>query len=110
MAEDLNLWPQAADALSWLGRSALRSGDLAQARELLERGMRLAARTELPAPGQVFAEIGLGLTARREGKLDMADSYLRNVLQSSPRIGSEPDTAPLDFAGPKHRLHRRATR
>ena len=92
MAEDLSLWPQAADALSWLGRSALHSGDLAQARELLERATRLATEQSYQ-PGQVFAEIGLGLTARREGKLDVAENHMRNVLQSSRRIGSEPDTA-----------------
>jgi predicted ATPase/DNA-binding SARP family transcriptional activator len=92
MAEELGLWPQAADALSWLGRSALRSGDLAQARELLERGMRLAAEQSY-RPGQVFAELGLGHTARREGKLDLAEDHLRNVLRTSERIGPGPDVA-----------------
>jgi predicted ATPase/DNA-binding SARP family transcriptional activator len=92
MAEELGLWPQAADALSWLGRSALQSGDLAQARELLERAMRLAAEQSYQ-PGHVFAEIGLGQTARREGKLDIAETHLRCVLQTSQRIGSEPDVA-----------------
>jgi tetratricopeptide (TPR) repeat protein len=92
IAEDLSLWPQAADALSWLGRSAMRSGDLAQARELFERAVRLATRQSY-LPGQVFAEIGLGLTARAEGKLDIAEDHMRNVLRSSRRIGSGPDTA-----------------
>jgi tetratricopeptide (TPR) repeat protein len=89
MAEDLGLWPQAADALSWLGRSALRSGDLAQARELLERAMRLAAEQSYQ-PGHVFAELGLGQTARREGKLDAAEIHMRNVLHTSEQITSEP--------------------
>jgi len=92
MAEELGLWPQAADALSWLGLTALRSGDLVQARELLERGMRLAAGQSY-RPGQVFAELGLGQTARREGKLDLAEAHMRNVLQASRRIGSESDVA-----------------
>jgi predicted ATPase/DNA-binding SARP family transcriptional activator len=92
IAEDLSLWPQAADALSWLGRSALHSGDLAQARELFERATRLATEQSYQ-PGQVFAEIGLGLTARGEGKLDVAEDHMRNVLKSSRRIGSGPDTA-----------------
>ena len=90
VAQELGLWPQAADALSWLGLSALSSGDLVQARELLERGMRLAAEQSY-RPGQVFAELGLGQTARREGKLDLAEAHLRNVLQVTQRIGSEPD-------------------
>jgi tetratricopeptide (TPR) repeat protein len=92
MAEELGLWPQAADALSWLGRNALRAGDLAQARELLERGMRLAAEQSY-RPGQVFAELGLGQVARREGNLDLAEAHLRHVLRTSQRIGSEPDVA-----------------
>jgi predicted ATPase/DNA-binding SARP family transcriptional activator len=92
MAEELGLWPQAVDALSWLGRSALQSGDLVQARELLERAMRLAVEQHYQ-PGQVFAEIGLGLTARREGKLEIAETHLRAVLETSRRIGSDPDVA-----------------
>jgi predicted ATPase/DNA-binding SARP family transcriptional activator len=92
MAEELGLWPQAADALSWLGLTALRSGDVVQARELLERGMRLAAEQSY-RPGQVFAELGLGQTARMEGKLDLAETHMRNVLQASRRIGSDPDVA-----------------
>jgi len=92
MAEDLGLWPQAADALSWLGRSALQSGDLAQARELLERAMRLAAEQSYQ-PGHVFAELGLGQTARIQGELDVAETHIRNVLETSQRIGSEPDVA-----------------
>jgi tetratricopeptide (TPR) repeat protein len=92
MAEDLGLWPQAADALSWLGWSALQSGDLAQAREFLERSMRLAAEQSYQ-PGQVFAELGLGQTARRQGQLDVAEAHIRNVLQTSQRLGSEPDVA-----------------
>jgi predicted ATPase/DNA-binding SARP family transcriptional activator len=92
MAEELGLWPQAADALSWLGLTALRSGDLVQARELLERGMRLAAEQSY-RPGQVFAELGLGQTARREGNLDLAEAHIRNVLQASRQIGSSSDVA-----------------
>jgi predicted ATPase/DNA-binding SARP family transcriptional activator len=92
MAEELGLWPQAADALSWLGRSALQSGDLAAAREFLERAVRLTVEQSYQ-PGQVFAEIGLGQTARREGNLETAETHLRNVLQISRRIGTEPDIA-----------------
>jgi tetratricopeptide (TPR) repeat protein len=92
VAQELGLWPQAADALSWLGLSALSSGDLVQAREFLERGMRLAAEQSY-RPGQVFAELGLGQTARREGKLDVAEAHLRNVLEVTQRIAAEPDVA-----------------
>ncbi|HEX3711538.1 MAG TPA: BTAD domain-containing putative transcriptional regulator [Trebonia sp.] len=92
MAEELGLWPQAADALSWLGLAALRSGDLTQARELLERGRRLAAEQGY-RPGQVFAELGLGQAERRAGELDRAEAHLRSALRASRQIGSEPGVA-----------------
>jgi predicted ATPase len=92
IAEELGLWPQAADALSWLGLAALHAGDLVQARELLERGRRLAAEQSY-RPGQVFAELGLGQTARLAGQLDLAEAHLRSVLGASLGIGSEPDVA-----------------
>ena len=92
MAEDLGLWPQAADALSWLGRTAMRSGDLAAASEFLDRALRLAAGQSYQ-PGQVFAEMGLGQTARLQGRLDLAEDHIRHVLETSRRIGSEPDVA-----------------
>lgn len=92
MAEDLGLWPQAADALSWLGRAAMRSGDLAQAGEFPDRAMGLAAGQSYQ-PGQVFAEMGLGQTARLQGRLDVAEAHMRNMLETSQRIGSGPEVA-----------------
>jgi hypothetical protein len=54
--------------------------------------MRLAAEQSY-RPGQVFAELGLGQTARMAGNLDLAEAHLRNVLQASRRIGSDSDVA-----------------
>ena len=54
--------------------------------------MRLAAEQGY-LPGHVFAELGLGQTARREGRLDVAETHIRDVLRTSQRIGSEPDVA-----------------
>jgi hypothetical protein len=34
-------------------------------------------------PGETFAEIGLGLLARRQGRLDAAEAHLRSVLERS---------------------------
>lgn len=85
MAEELGLWTQAADRLSWLGRTALLLGDYAQSRELHERARRLATEQRY-GPGMGFAEIGLALTARREGKLDMAETLLRTVLERGHRV------------------------
>jgi predicted ATPase/DNA-binding SARP family transcriptional activator len=92
MAEELGLWPQAADQLSWLGRIAMHLGDYARARDLHERAMRLAARHSY-TPGETFAEIGLGLLARREGRLDAAEAHLRSVLERSGPMDVEPGVA-----------------
>jgi tetratricopeptide (TPR) repeat protein len=92
MAEELGLWPQAADQLSWLGRIAMHLGDHAQARDLHERAMRLAARHSY-TPGATFAEIGLGLLARREGRLDAAETHLRSVLERSRAADDIPGVA-----------------
>jgi predicted ATPase/DNA-binding SARP family transcriptional activator len=92
MAEELGLWPQAADQLSWLGRIAMHLGDYAQARDLHERAMRLAARHSYK-PGETFAEFGLGLLARRQGRLDAAEAHLRSVLERSRLVGVMPGVA-----------------
>jgi predicted ATPase/DNA-binding SARP family transcriptional activator len=92
IAEELGLWPQAADQLSWLGRIAMHLGDHAHARDLHERAMRLAARHSY-TPGETFAEIGLGLVARREGRLDAAEAHLRSVLERSRPVGVVPGVA-----------------
>ncbi|MCR3752213.1 BTAD domain-containing putative transcriptional regulator [Lentzea californiensis] len=80
MAEELRLWPQAADRLSWLGRASMLRGDHAHARELNERALRLS-REQSYKPGQIFAEINLGVIARRAGDLDTAENHLRTVLE-----------------------------
>jgi predicted ATPase/DNA-binding SARP family transcriptional activator len=92
MAEELGLWPQAADRLSWLGRVAMLSGDHAQARRYLEQAIALAAG-QCYKPGEVFAEINLGTLARREGKLDVAETHLRKVLTWHRQMGYAPDVA-----------------
>jgi hypothetical protein len=92
IAEELGSWPQAADQLSWLGRIAMHHGDHAQARDLHERAMRLAARQSY-TPGETFAELGLGLVARREGRLDAAEAHLRSVLERSRAVGVTPSVA-----------------
>ncbi|WP_434445346.1 BTAD domain-containing putative transcriptional regulator [Lentzea sp. E54] len=80
MAEELRLWPQAADRLSWLGRASMLRGDHTHARELNERALRLS-REQSYKPGQIFAEINLGIIARRAGDLDAAENHLRTVLE-----------------------------
>ena len=75
--------------LSWLGRVALLTGDLAGARRLHERARDTAVEHGF-APGRVFALIGLALGGRRAGDLDDAERQLREVLQWQRGLPDEP--------------------
>ena len=78
-AEELGLSTEASYKLSGLGRIALLKGDYAQSEELHRRAMRLAAEGSQSAASQ-FAEVGLGLVARRQGKLEIAEAHLSRWL------------------------------
>jgi predicted ATPase/DNA-binding SARP family transcriptional activator len=84
MAEELGLWPEVSFRLAWLGWIAMQLGDYAQARELCEPAARLAVEQGY-RPMQIFARMGLGFAARREGTLDLAETHLRSVLESTPQ-------------------------
>ncbi|MFB7355732.1 BTAD domain-containing putative transcriptional regulator [Streptomyces gardneri] len=79
LAEELKLWPEASKMLARLGRTALLTGDLDHAEELHRRAQRLAAAHSYQR-GEEFAEVGLALVARRQGRLDDAESHLRAWL------------------------------
>ncbi|MEU7000423.1 BTAD domain-containing putative transcriptional regulator [Nonomuraea sp. NPDC046570] len=93
MAEELSLWAEVSARLSWLGWIALQQGDFAQARPLCEQAMRLAVE-QSHRPGQTFAAMGLGFSARREGLLDLAESHLRVLLDDAPELGPDETPAP----------------
>ncbi|MBM7489007.1 putative ATPase [Micromonospora luteifusca] len=77
-AEELALWPQVCAELSWLAWLAVQTRDYAQARELAERAYDLAV--EQGSPGAlIFAEMSLGMAARRDGKLDLAVTHLTHL-------------------------------
>ncbi len=77
-AEELALWPQVCAELSWLAWLAVQTRDYAQGRELAERAYGLAV--EQGSPGAlIFAEMSLGLAARRDGKLDLAVTHLSHL-------------------------------
>ncbi|MEK8105046.1 hypothetical protein NKG94_07185 [Micromonospora sp. M12] len=79
-AEELALWPQVCAELSWLAWLAVQTRDYAQGRELAERAYGLAM--EQGSPGAlVFAEMSLGLAARRDGKLDLAVTHLSHLAE-----------------------------
>ncbi|MEV0168948.1 BTAD domain-containing putative transcriptional regulator [Nonomuraea fuscirosea] len=79
LAEELGFWTETADRLTGLGRIALLNGDFQAAQELHGQAMQMAAEHGYAA-GEIHAEIGLALGARREGSLDEAEACLRRLL------------------------------
>ncbi|MEU7896047.1 BTAD domain-containing putative transcriptional regulator [Nonomuraea sp. NPDC049152] len=94
MAEELELWFEVSRCMSGLGRIALLKGDYARADDLHERARRLAAAQAHPY-AQQFAEIGLALSARRQGRLDTAENHLRTWLDWIMKAEGEPGAALL---------------
>ncbi|MQA07460.1 MAG: tetratricopeptide repeat protein [Pseudonocardiaceae bacterium] len=92
IAEDLGLWSEVSYNLCGLARVALLTGDYAQAEELHERARSLAAQRS-DKPGELFAETGLALGARRQGKFDVAEAHLSNWLDWCRQSGWEPGAA-----------------
>lgn len=91
-AEELGMWSQVAEMLAGLGRLALLDGKLDRARQLHERGRDLAAGQGNQAL-RVFAEVGLGIGARREGRLNAAEEHTRTALAWNQRVGYAPGIA-----------------
>ncbi|MGJ7908076.1 AfsR/SARP family transcriptional regulator [Actinopolyspora sp. H202] len=92
IATSLGLWTDVALKLSGLGRVALLQGDYPRARELHERAMRSAAEQGFPF-GEQFAEVGLGMGARRENDLDTAEKHLSRWLDWCRRTDGAPGVA-----------------
>ncbi|PZG02487.1 BTAD domain-containing putative transcriptional regulator [Micromonospora deserti] len=85
-AEELALWPEVGNKLSWLAWLAVQTRDYQQAWELAERAYRLAVEQDAPA-AQVFAELSLGIAARRDGKLDVATAHLERLAEQGGEDG-----------------------
>ncbi|MCX5197370.1 tetratricopeptide repeat protein [Streptomyces sp. NBC_00249] len=79
LAEDLKLWNEASKMLARMGRTALLTGDLDRAEDLHRRAQQLAAAHAYQR-GEEFAEVGSALVARRQGRLDDAETHLRAWL------------------------------
>ncbi len=94
MAEELELWFEVSRSMSGLGRIALLKGDYARADDLHERARRLAATHAHPY-AQQFAEVGLALSARRQGRLDAAEKHLRTWLDWITKVEGESGAALL---------------
>ena len=89
MAEELGLWGEASLRLSGLGRIALLHKDFNAAEEFHTRAMHLAA-SQGNKPAEEFAELGLGLGARRAGNLDKAEHHLRRWLDWLRQLPAQP--------------------
>ncbi|MBH1937488.1 AfsR/SARP family transcriptional regulator [Streptomyces sp. AV19] len=85
-AEELGLSSMAADLTAGLGRVALLEGDPAASRGLHLRARDLAGAQGFRA-GQVNADLGLALTARRAGDLGTAEAGLLEVLAWHRHVG-----------------------
>ncbi|WP_407566688.1 BTAD domain-containing putative transcriptional regulator [Polymorphospora sp. A560] len=83
-ARELTLWPEVGSKLSWLAWIAVQTRDYARARELGEEAYRLAVEQAAPA-AMVFAELSLGIAARRDGKLDVAVTHLEHLVEMGRR-------------------------
>ncbi|GAA4640324.1 hypothetical protein GCM10023196_105360 [Actinoallomurus vinaceus] len=86
LAEELGMWTEVSIRLSGLGRIALLTGDHARAERLHERARRLAIE-QANRSAEEYAEVGLGLGARWQGRLDQAEAHLRKWLGWLGQVG-----------------------
>ncbi|GAA3473808.1 AfsR/SARP family transcriptional regulator [Nonomuraea roseola] len=90
LAEELGL--EISFSLSVLGRTALLMGDHALADEYHERARRLAVEHSYKS-AEEHAVVGLGLSARRQGRLDEAEALLRPWLTWLRQVDGQPGVA-----------------
>ncbi|MEU9605844.1 BTAD domain-containing putative transcriptional regulator [Streptomyces sp. NPDC048057] len=92
IARSLGLRPEESYWLSSLAWCAVVEGDFHEARELHRRAGRIA--TEIGYDfGERLAQLGSGLAARREGRLDAAETHLRAWLEHSGEASGTVETA-----------------
>ncbi|QMU74077.1 AfsR/SARP family transcriptional regulator [Streptacidiphilus sp. P02-A3a] len=87
LACDLGLLSEVSARFSGLGRLALLAGEWERGRELHERARRLAAEQGYTY-GQLHAEMGLALGARRSGDLDGAEARLLRIRERYGDVSS----------------------
>ncbi len=87
-AEELGLSIEMSYELSGLGRIELLRGDYERAEGLHWQAMRLATE-QSHLRGVQFAEVGLGIGARRQGRLDKAEKHLTAWLEWCRGIDGE---------------------
>ncbi|MFF3224408.1 BTAD domain-containing putative transcriptional regulator [Nocardia suismassiliense] len=88
LAQELELWGQVCTHLCWLGWIAMQHTEFDRAEVLAEQAVRVATEHGY-APGRLFASVVLAYTARRNGKPDVAEHILREILATVPADGEE---------------------
>ncbi|MFD5121591.1 BTAD domain-containing putative transcriptional regulator [Streptomyces sp. NPDC058385] len=88
MARELGLDAEVSARLSGLGRLALLDRDWARAAELHEQARRSASEQGYKY-GELHAEMGLALGARRSGDLDAAQAHLVRIRDAFGDVSSE---------------------
>jgi hypothetical protein len=87
IAQELGLQAEVSARLSGLGRLALLERDWDRARDLHQQALRLAVEHSYTY-GQIHAEMGLALGARRSGDLDAAEQHLHHIRDGFAALSS----------------------
>ncbi|MEU6847211.1 BTAD domain-containing putative transcriptional regulator [Streptomyces sp. NPDC046716] len=87
MARELGLEAEVSARLSGLGRLALLAGAWDRARDLHEQARRIAVEQGYKY-GEIHAEMGLALGARRSGDLDGAEARLLRIRDGHAEVSS----------------------
>lgn len=91
-AERLELWVEASGAVAGLGRIAPLEGDFERADALHGRALALV-RGQGDIANTQYARMGLGLSARRQGRLDEAEAHIREMADRAVRVDWLPGAA-----------------
>ncbi|MFS4108156.1 tetratricopeptide repeat protein, partial [Streptomyces sp. PD-S100-1] len=87
MARELGLRAEVSARLSGLGRLALLARDFERARDLHQRARRIAVEQGYRY-GEIHADMGLALGARRCGDLDAAEAFLLRIRDRHAEVSS----------------------
>ncbi|MFK4227921.1 ATP-binding protein, partial [Streptomyces sp. NPDC019890] len=87
IAGELSLEAEVSARLSGLGRLALLAHDFDRARELHEQARRIAIEQGYKY-GEIHADMGLALGARRSGDIDAAETHLLHIRDDHADVSS----------------------
>ncbi|WP_304454088.1 BTAD domain-containing putative transcriptional regulator [Nocardiopsis sp. YSL2] len=91
-AERIGLWTVVVEELTRLARVHMLTGDFALADEYNHRALRVSGEQAFNSK-VLFVRGGLAMTARRRGRPEEAERYLREILAAHRREGYRPGQA-----------------